>query len=154
MNTQPHDQADGERRKSEVLDLLEAQREVYVRRGRRALLEVLLRCGTATADDVREVVKLSPGINPKLFGSVPGSLARAGIIQQAGFAKTNRAAGHARPVTVWKLADRTAALCWLADHPDLGENDRAADSQRLLFTLNPRNEPGAAGATAAPGMEH
>ena len=36
-----------------------------------------------------------------------------------GFAATTRAVGHARPVTVWELADRTAAYQWLTAHPDL-----------------------------------
>ena len=72
---------EGELLKREALTLLEARREVYVLRGRRALLGALLCSGTATADDVRDAVELPPGINPKLFGSVPGSLAKAGIIR-------------------------------------------------------------------------
>lgn len=125
---------EGEHRKTDALDLLEAHREVHVRRGRRALLEVLLRCGRATADDVREAVKLPPRVNPKLFGSVPGLLAKLGIIRQAGFAKTNRAAGHARPVAVWELADRKAAVQWLANHPDVPRSGGAvAERQTMLF---------------------
>jgi hypothetical protein len=114
---------EGESLKADALDLLEDHREVYIRRGRRALLEVLLQRGTATADDVREAVKLPPGINPKCFGSVPGLLAKLEIIEQVGFVKTNRPEGHARPVAVWGLVDRDAAMRWLADHPDLPDHD-------------------------------
>ena len=72
----------GERRKLEAHALLASRREVYVLRGRRALLTVLLARGTATADDVR-AVELPGGLNPTAFGVVPGHLARAGIIKPA-----------------------------------------------------------------------
>jgi hypothetical protein len=136
----------GERLKTDALDLLEVQREVYVRRGRRALLEVLLRCGTATADNVREVVKLPSRINPKCFGSVPGLLAKLGIIRQAGFSKTCRAAGHSRPVAVWELVDRDAALMWLSDHPDTPE---PAESLRQRNFLDQETATPAAGTVGA-----
>jgi hypothetical protein len=148
--------ADGERLKADALALLEARRELYVRRGRRAMLEVLLRSGTATADDVRDAVELPKGINPKLFGIVPGPLARAGIIRQAGFAKTHRPEGHARPITIWALADRAAAERWLQGHPDLpapGNDDQGQAMQGVLFPTHPTNDAGAAVAAAAPGVE-
>ena len=40
MNAHTHDQAEGERRKGAALALVEARREVFVRRGRRALLRI------------------------------------------------------------------------------------------------------------------
>ena len=129
---------EGELVKREALALLEDHREIYIRRGRRALLGALLCSGTATADAVRDAVELPPGINPKLFGSVPGSLAKAGIIQQAGFAKTCRTVGHARPVAVWALVDRVAAMRWLADHPDLP--DPGDDQDALCVTGGQSND--------------
>jgi hypothetical protein len=111
----------GERRKADAFALLLARRETVVRRAQRALLTVLLETGSATADDVRELVELPPGIGPKCFGAAPGPLARAGVICAAGFAKTCRPVGHARPVTVWALADRPAAERWLQNHPDLSD---------------------------------
>ena len=105
--------------------LLAAHREAVIRRAQRALLTVLLETGSATADDVRELVELPPGIDPKCFGAAPGVLARAKIIRADGFAKTCRPVGHARPVTVWELADRTTAERWLADHPDLAATSEA-----------------------------
>jgi hypothetical protein len=110
---------EGERRKLSAHALLEARRRVYIRRGRRALLVRLLAAGTATADDVRAAVQLPPGLNPKLFGSVPGPLAEARIIRPAGFVRTTCPEGHARRVQLWQLADCAAALAWLADNPDL-----------------------------------
>jgi hypothetical protein len=156
MMSQSHDQAEGERRKDEALDLLAHCREAVVRRAQHALLAVLLETGSATADDVRERVELPPGVGPKCFGAVPLPLVRAGIIRADGYAKTCRPTAHARPLTVWLLADRVAAVQWLSDHPDLedtfAQSEAAVVSQGLLFPIT-TNEPGAAAATAAPGME-
>ncbi|MBI5863435.1 MAG: hypothetical protein HZB38_02765 [Planctomycetes bacterium] len=116
--TTTHAVAEGERRKLSAHALLAARRELYVLRGRRALLAALLDRGEATADDVRRAVALPAGIDPVCLGVVPGDLARAGIIERVGFATTARPEAHARPVSVWRLADRSAALAWLAAHPD------------------------------------
>ena len=145
---------DGERRKSNALATLAERREVYVRRGRRALLRTLLDSGTATADDVRAAVKLPPGIDPKCFGSVPGALVRAEIIRAGGFGKTRRPVGHARPVTVWELVDRAAALQWLANHPDQPDpDDNFPASQLSLFPVNTNNETSPTVAAAGLGTE-
>ena len=111
-------QAEGERRKDQALQVLTARREVYVNRGRRALLTHGLEHGAATADDVRRVVNLPGGIDPVCLGAVPGALARAGIIRRAGFAKTTRPTAHARPRDGVELVDRDAAYRWLVAHPD------------------------------------
>jgi hypothetical protein len=110
--------ADGEARKLDAHALLEARREVYVLRGRRALLARLLDAPEATADDVRDAVEMPDEINPVCLGVVPGLLARAGIIERVGFTESRRPDAHARPVSVWRLVDRAAALSWLAAHPD------------------------------------
>jgi hypothetical protein len=129
----PVGDGEGERRKCEALSLLQSRRAVFVRRGRRALLFRLLAAGEATADAVRVGVTLPPGLNPKLFGAVPGPLAEAKIIRPAGFVHTARPQGHARPVTVWALADRAAALARLAANPELTEPDADAPAQPTLF---------------------
>ncbi len=146
---------DGEAAKAAALALLEARREVYIRRGRRALLQAMLDGdGTASTDDVRAVVELPPGIDPKLFGTVAYRLVYDRVIRNAGRTKTTRAVAHGRWLELWELADRAAALRWLVDHPDLPDPaDQAAGSQGFLFPIQPTNEPGAAGAAAAPGME-
>ena len=142
--TCPHDckspcnpcRCEGERRKADAFALLEAHREAVIRRAQRALLTVLLEHGTGTADDVRELVELPPGINAKCFGAAPGVLARAKIIRADGFAKTCRPVGHARPVTVWALADRPAAERWLRNHPDMPPEESegtAVQRQGVLF---------------------
>ena len=58
-------------------------------------------------------MELPQGVNPKLFGAVPGPLAETGIIKPAGYTPTTRKEGHARPVMLWQLSDRATALDWL-----------------------------------------
>jgi len=125
MNFQ--NQRDGEHRKDVAFVLLEVRRECYVREARRALLDALLANGIATADDVRARVELPKGINPKTFGAVPSVLARAGIIRRDGFTRSTRPEAHARPVSVWRLADPAAAQRWLASHRPLPPMTTAAD---------------------------
>lgn len=127
----------GERRKSAAMTLLEGRRELYVLRGRRALLCRLLDTGEATADDVRNAVELSAGIAPVCLGAVPRTLARAGIIERVGFVSSARPDAHARPVSIWALADRAAALAWLAAHPDrLGPlKELEGGAAQMLFDL-------------------
>jgi hypothetical protein len=111
--------AKGQRRRDEAFLNLAARRDVYILRGRRALLEAMLAGdGFATIDDVRERVDLPAEIDPVCFGAVPGHLARAGIIAADGFTKVTRREAHARPVQRWKLVDRAAAVAWLAAHPE------------------------------------
>jgi hypothetical protein len=110
---------EGLRRRDAAHRLLRARRAVYVRRGQRALLLHLLDAGTATVDAVRAAVELPPEVSPCCFGAVPGTLADAGLIHAAGYQRSTRAQAHARPLIVWALADRDAALAWLVAHPDL-----------------------------------
>ena len=109
---------EGERRKRDKLAMLEAQREVFVNRGRRALLGRLLAAGTATADDVMAAVTLPAEIDPRCFGAVPGPLAKAGIIRFVEFVKSARPQRHGSYIQRWALVDRDEALRWLAMNPD------------------------------------
>jgi hypothetical protein len=152
MHLTLRDTDEGERRKLTAHALLAARRELSVLRGRRALLLRLLGAGEAIADHVRAAVELPDGIDPVCFGTVPGELARAGIIERIGFATTARPEAHARPVSIWQLADRAAALAWLAAHPDrpdpLPEPEGATDS--MLFDLTENEAPDA----TTPGAQY
>jgi len=151
MNKQPKDHTEGESLKADAIDLLAERRAVFVRRGQRALLTALLVTDIAAADDVRDLVNLPPGIDPVCLGAVPGPLVGAGIIRRVGYAPTCRPTAHARPLSVWAVVDRDAAMQWLADHPDLP--DLGDDDQSLLFPVHPTNDTGAAVAAATPAME-
>jgi hypothetical protein len=113
-------QQEGSRRKDAAHALLEAHRGVYIRRVRRALLLCLLESGTATADDLAERIGPAPeGIDPRFLGTVPGLLARSGIIKRAGFTPSARPNRNASIMSVWELADRPGAITWLARNPEL-----------------------------------
>lgn len=116
--------AAGEEAKRAALGLLELRRGAFVLLGRRAPLTALLRNGTATADDVRRAVELPADVDPACLGAVPGTLARAGIIARVGYAPTDRAEAHARPVTLWTLTDADAARRWLAANPERPDAER------------------------------
>ena len=141
---------EGERRKANALDLLAEHREAVIRQAQRALLRLLLDHGTATADDVRSLVDLPDGINPKAFGAAPSPLAKRGIIRADGFTRSCRPEAHARPVTVWRLADPLAAEQWLRTHPPLPTlDDTSPAAQGLLFDSQEPAMPTAATAGIA-----
>ena len=131
--------AGGETGKLAAHALLEARREVYILRGRRALLLRLLDAGEATADDVRDAVALPAGIDPKVFGVVPGLLAKARIIERAGYAESRRPDAHARPLSIWRLTDRVGALAWLDAHPDRPDPTPAEMQSALSLFDPPKN---------------
>jgi hypothetical protein len=151
------DAAEGERLKADALALLEARRELFVLRGRRALLQKMLDGdGTATAYDVWALMELPAGIDPRCLGSVPGRLGYDRIIGPDGFVRCTRREAHARWLQRWRLIDQEKARCWLATHPDMpdpADVDQGDGAQRVLFPTNSANEPGTAVAAAAPGME-
>ncbi len=64
---------------------------------------------------------------------MPLPLAELGIIQHTGYTPTRRPEAHARPVAVWALADRAAALAWLAANPPLPDPEPAAPAQLTLW---------------------
>lgn len=123
------DQHTGAVLKSKALTGLAARNAAIIRAGQRALLEILLDNATATVDDVRDRVSLPEGMNPKVFGSVPGALAKLEIITDTGFVKSRRPKSHARPVKVWQLIDRDAAHRWLDENPLI----RATTTQATLW---------------------
>jgi hypothetical protein len=151
----PNDQAEAERRKAAALTLVETHRDVFVRRGRRALLQAMLAgAGKATADDVRQALELPAGMDPRCLGAVPGRLAYDRVITPAGFVRSARPESHGRWVEVWHLADREAAEVWLRDHPDLPDpgDDGGQDletRQGVLF--GPQETEAPTGATAGAG---
>lgn len=112
-------EAEGERLKLEAHRLFDETRRVLIRRARRAMVRQALSHGRVTIDTARAAVPVPIGFDPKLFGAVPGPLAQAGILRRVGFTNTARPEGHARPVSVWDLADAHAGATWLQGNPDL-----------------------------------
>jgi hypothetical protein len=143
---------EGESRKDAAHTLLEARRDVLIRRARRALLLRLLEADTATADDVAERIgPINPSIDPRWLGTVPGPLAIAKIIRRADYTKSARPVRHASVIAVWELADRGAAIAWLARNPDLPEAEDD-DGAPCVATPKPPSPTPLAGAVAQPSL--
>lgn len=137
---------EGERRRDAAFDLLRERRAAWVRRAQRALLFAALDGGTATADDVAAAVDLPPDLDGRLLGAAPGALVRAGLLDLRGYVRSCRPERHASIQAVWGLADRAAALLWLADHPDLPDETPDADRRQLELFTNYEPATVAAGA--------
>ena len=124
-------------RKMSAFAALEARRDMLILQARRAFLRVLLLgAKIVTADDIRTDLDLPDETDARYLGAVPGPLARAGIIRRTGYRNSTRPEAHARPIATWELADREAALRWLANHPDPNEirTEPAGDAEQgLLF---------------------
>lgn len=135
---------EGERRKANRLTLLETRRAAIINRARRALVVQALNKGHVTADDIRASVELPDGIDPRCLGSVPGPLAKAGIIRLGGFVKSDRPRRHASYIALWELIDPHKARAWLEDHPDIPPND--GHGQLELFDMDLKTTTPAVGA--------
>ncbi len=126
------DTAEGERRRDAAFDLLRERRAALVRRGCRLLAVRLLDNGTATMDDIAAELETPPDTDRRLVGAIPSTLAKAGVAALAGYVRSTRPERHASILAVWRLADRDAALLWLADHPDLPDETPDADELDLF----------------------
>ncbi|MHB1035741.1 MAG: hypothetical protein ACYC35_12925 [Pirellulales bacterium] len=147
----------GECLKANALADLEARRGVYVLRARRAMLSaMILGDGTANADDVRADLDLPKAIDARCLGSVPTLLARLGIIEAAGFVRSERPERHASYIQVWKLANRPKAIAWLADNLDVPDDDQADPPtvQTSFLFQNPQYETSPTVAAAGLAMEN
>jgi len=103
---------EGERRKRDKFAMLEARREVYVDRGRRALRIVVALLPVAAAATSRDLPDKPCGFLP------------------LGFFFPQR---HASYIQLWELADYAAAMRWLAGHPD--RPDPAPEHDQVVGTL-------------------
>lgn len=108
------DRRDGESRRDAALNLLRVRRTDLIRACTTAALRVVLDRGEVCADDVRAVVPIPVDISPKLVGCVFRDLADAGILRRDGYRNSIRPAAHARPLSLWRLADASAATARLA----------------------------------------
>lgn len=115
------DKAIGKELKDQAHAMLEVHRELFILRCRRALLTILLERGEqgeATIDDVHKCIAVPDEVDPVAIGPAGADLARAKIIQKAGWRSTERPEAHGHPVSVWKLLSREKAVAWLAANPD------------------------------------
>lgn len=107
MTSLPPTDTAGEALRDEALERLRTHRAELIGECRAAALRVVTQCGEVCADDVRALVAIPADVSPKLVGVVFRDLAKAGVLRRAGFRNSKRPAAHARPLSVWELADDT-----------------------------------------------
>jgi hypothetical protein len=113
------DGREGKRRRDEALGRLRGHRAAVVRLLQRAAVRIALDAGTVTADDVRALLSIPADMSPKLVGCAFRDLADAHLVRRIGYRPSVRAVAHARPLSVWQLADAAAAVAWLASNPPI-----------------------------------
>jgi len=117
VSSLPNPSAEGEARRDAAFRLLRARRREIIRRCTAAAINVAFERAEVCADDVRALVPIPPDISPKLMGAVFADLADEGIVRFVEYRKSRRPIAHARPLSVWRLADANRAREWLAAHP-------------------------------------
>jgi hypothetical protein len=122
MSSVPPSAGKSEACRDAALNLLRDRRAALIRECTVVALRVALDRGEVCADDVRAAVPIPADISPKLVGVVFRDLADAGILRRSGFRTSTRPVAHARPLSVWRLADPAAAAAWLAAHPSTTED--------------------------------
>jgi hypothetical protein len=116
FDREPDRNGESEARRDSALSLLRIRRADVIRACTAAALRVACQRGEVCADDVRALVPIPADVSPKFVGVVFRDLADAGILRRAGFRNSTRPAAHARPLSVWQLANVRAAVSWLAAH--------------------------------------
>lgn len=136
-STTTDSRGEGATRRDVALGLLETHRRRTVVLGQRAFLQLLLSrseaCGSV--DEIHDSLSLPSGINPAVLGAIPGRLRRASLIEAAGFAVASRPVAHARPVRLWRLINRAAAVRWLQENPDPSKPPLPMDGPQFLLPL-------------------
>lgn len=69
----------------------------------RSILQIAVRNGTVTADDVRQKVTIPPELDPRIVGAAFLALKLAGWIVEIGDLHTGRPVAHSRMIRVWRL---------------------------------------------------
>lgn len=126
-------QVTGDQLKTRALAGLGARHRDDILRAQRAMIRVLLERREGTVEDVRAGLNLPDAARTKWLGAAVAELRRAGIIRHAGWVESSRPVAHARPISLWALADSSAALTWLAEHPEPPSAANTTDGQGLLF---------------------
>jgi hypothetical protein len=116
-----------------MMTVREIRQRVYAQT-KRAALSIVLAQGVVSADDIRGVVTIPKGIDPRIVGPAINALKLDGWLEEIGMHRTTRRVAHRRCVRDWRLkAERPAAEKYLADHPDKKNNPRR---ERGLFDEN------------------
>lgn len=134
----------------------------------RMILQLSRQQGTVTADDVRRVVAIPDGIDPRIVGNAFLALKQGGWIVEIGDQHTGRPVAHSRMIRVWRLAANPARLdAWLAlpvpawdctgdvTRPRVDMSSRGLPLrlvQRGLFDDDPETTAGGTGCPISPAV--
>jgi hypothetical protein len=99
------------------------QRRIVAAQLQRTALTIVLRQGVVSADDVRKLVPIPEGIDPRIVGPAFLALKNEGWLEEIGGHRTGRPVAHRRTVRDWRL-----------------QGDRQA-VERLAAKLSPATEP-------------
>lgn len=127
----------GEISRNAGMDLAASRKVWLIRRDTLRFLDAMMGRAdrTATTDDAADDLAATFTDGGKWRGSIPGALAREGLVVRVGMVRSGRPSRHRGYVTLWKAADlsgiefrRGELRQWLAEHPD-----PAAPVSRSLF---------------------
>lgn len=153
MNAEPEREFDagvGEAGKLLAMSLLREHRYESVLKAQRAMVGLLLRQAEGSVDDLHRVLgEIANDGDPAYWlGAALHGLRLSGVIRKTGFVETCRKVAHRRPVSMWTLTSRPAALAWFDDHCERRGADR--DGGDPMPRDGPGNDAGPAGAAAGP----
>jgi hypothetical protein len=131
------------------------QRRAVSAQLQRTALSIVLRQGVVSADDVRKLVTIPEGIDPRIVGPAFLALKNEGWLEEIGDHRTGRAVAHRRTVRDWRLqGDRQAAEQFVAKLPPATE---PAPNERGLFDSleeqTPEKNAGDSAATESPAVD-
>ena len=131
------------------------QRRIVSAQLQRTALAIVLRHGIVSADDVRQVVTIPDGIDPRIVGPAFLGLKNEGWLEEIGGHRTGRAVAHRRTVRDWRLkGDRQATEELLAKLPPV--NSAARQERGLFDSLDEptrETDAGDSAATESPALD-
>jgi len=87
----------GRELRDQAIERVAINKESYVQAARKVMHEILDRAGRVTSDDVRDLLPVPDGMDPRVLGAV---FARCGL-RRIGWKETRYPQAHARPIAIW-----------------------------------------------------
>jgi len=85
--------------KQQAFDLYKKTRLEFLEFARWTARKVLKDSGTVTTDDLRKLITLPPGIDPRCWGAVLSG----DEFEKIGYTTTKIRTSHGRPIGIWRL---------------------------------------------------
>ncbi len=88
---------------------------------------------TVQFDEIRRKLNAPADFPPQAWGAIAADLHRWGLVRPVGAKQSAFASRHGGLQTYWRLADRRAALSYIAQHDDAEFRDLWVDQEPTLF---------------------